>query len=510
MSNANIEKMRRLAEASLPYFFRLIQDDGYIDDVHLDMGRHIQTECKDGKTSRILLIMPRGSYKTTFATKFFPLWLAIRNPNVRVLIVSNTQSNAKQKVSEIRSMITTHPIVRALWPDILPNRDRWSDTSAMLQRTGPFSEGTFESAGTRTKLTGRHYDWIIEDDTVAPDLDDIKEEIVLPSREDIDQAIGWHKLATPLLIDPFTGGRLVVGTRWCYDDLIEYVEKKEESYAVFSRKAIENGKPIVQKFSMEALEDIKVSLGSYMFSTLYLNDPMRPDDMIFRPEWIIETDSENIPREHDDIKWIITCDPAISEKDEACDTVIIRAGHLENRIYVDQCLAGKFTPQQTITKIIDLIELDEEKTKWVGIEAVAYQKALGLFCRDEMMRRGVIKPIQQIKSRTNKDIRITAMQPFFERGQIVLRKGLQKLVSQLIQYPHSRLVDCVDCLAMQLDSYTGLRLKVPRKKEEIRFGVTLEDVLQNLHRSRNSKKGCIPTGLGGFGRALSTGISRGR
>jgi len=278
---------------------------------------------------------------------------------------------------------------------------------------------------------------------------------------------------------------------------------------VFSRKAIENGKPIVQKFDLTALEDIKQSLGSYMFSCLYLNEPMRPDDMIFRQEWIGEMESIDIPRDDPDIRWIITVDPAISEKETACDTAIIRCGHLNNMIYVDQCLADHFTPQQTITKIIDMIELDEEKTKWVGIESVAYQKALGMFCKDEMMRRGVIKPIQQINTRSNKDMKIAALQPFFERGQIILRKGLQKLVSQLIQYPHSRLVDCVDCLSMQLDSYTGFRVKVKPEAKVEKFGTTLEDVLKQLHSRRDHKKGRNPTGLSTMSNPLPTGLKHG-
>ncbi len=511
MAESELEKRKRLAESSLAYFFRLIQDDGYIDQVHIDLGFFIQKEVEEGDTSRLLLIMPRGSFKTTFITKFFPLWLAVQNPNVRILVVSNTQPNAKQKVAEIREMVTSNPIINAMWPEIIPRggkNDRWSDSAARLNRTATYSESTFEAAGLRTTLTGRHYDWIIEDDTVAPDLDDIDGDIVLPSREDINQAIGWHKLATPLLVDAYKGGRIVVGTRWCHEDLIQHVEDKEPTYAVFSRKAIDdNGKPLVAKFDPVALEDIKESLGSYMFSALYLNEPMRPDDMIFRPEWIIEMEGSEFPYDEEEIEWYITIDPAISEKVAACDTVILRAGHYQNRIWVDVCDAGHYTPQQTITKTLDLIELDADHTKWVGVESVAYQKALALFMRDEMMRRGVIKPIQQIKTRTNKDVRIQALQPFVERGQIIFRTGLTKLVSQMVQYPYGRLVDCVDALAMQLDSYHGFKVSKPKPKKAVKFGVTLEDVLQRVHRQKTAGNGQ------GLYRARSatvgTGLSRG-
>lgn len=503
----NKEALREKCKRSFNYFCRLIQDEGYIFKVHDDLAEFLQYEVMEkGKTNRGLVLMPRGSMKTTFATKFFPLWLAVRDPNVRILIVSNTMPNAKLKISEIRSLVMEHPVFTGLFPELLPDmsKDPWSDERARLSRPGTFSESTFEAAGTRSRLTGRHYDWIIEDDTVAPELSDLDREVVLPSRKEINQAIGWHKLATPLLNDAYTGGRLVVGTRWCHDDLIEFVQKNEiNSYKQFSRAAKYNGKPIVDKFDQEALDDIKETLGSYMFSALYLNEPVRPEDMIFRPEWIVETDEIpiNIPGDEEDdpdykpVKWVITVDPAISESDDACDTAIVRAGHLEGKIYVDSCLTGKYTPKQTIEKVLDLVQLDAKNTAWIGIESVAYQKALALFLRDEMNRRQIYRPVQEIKSRKNKHVRIQGLQPFFERKQIIIRTGLKVLISQLTQYPHGKLLDAVDALAMQLDSYRGerKRKKLAEAEHPIDYeykGPTLEDVMEKI-KKKNKGRGIL-------------------
>jgi len=512
---------------SFAYACRLLQDDGYIFDVHYDLADHLQTEFETGDTHRALVIMPRGSMKTTFASKFFPIWLAMKNPNIRILVVSNTETNAKQKVSEIKQIITTHPVISGLFPEVMPDMrvDKWSDACAMLNRTATFSEGTFEAAGIRTNITGRHYDVIIEDDTVAPDLDDLDRDIVLPSRDDINQAIGWHKLAVPLMTDAYRGGRLVVGTRWCHDDLLEYIQDYEKTYSLFSRKAIENGKPIIDRFDLVALEDIKVSLGSYMFSALYLNEPMRPDDMIFRPEWITQSDTipynsfEGEPdydEKVDPIKWIITVDPAISDNKAACDTAIVRCGHRAGRIYVSECIADKLTPKATIDKIIELILLDPNNTKWIGIETVAYQKALALFLRDEMNRQQIYKPVMQINSRTNKDARIQGLQPFFEYSQIIIRKGLDELVSQLIQYPYGKLVDCIDALAMQLESYQGYKpepLLVEGSEQKLLDDgsprpqpITVGEMMDNL--SGKKKKGLMAFGTGMSQSLMSKGIKK--
>lgn len=510
---------------SFAYACRLIQDDGHIFPVHYELADFAQTELETGDTHRMLLIMPRGSYKTTFVTKFLPIWLAMKNPNIRILIVSNTLPNAKQKVSEIRQMMMTHPVISGLFPELIPNVNnvRWSDACAEIVRSATFSEGTFESAGLRSTLTGRHYDVIIEDDTVAPNLDDLDRDIVLPSREDINQAIGWHKLATPLLTDAYRATRIVVGTRWCYDDLLEYIQDNEDEYAVFSRQAVEDGVPLIDRFDEIALADIKKSLGTYMFSALYMNQPVRPEDMLFRPEWISQ--SENMPYNlHEGepnydpavepIKWVITIDPAISDKKSACDTALIRCGHRRGKLYVTECLCGKFTPMQTIQKTIELIMLDINNTKWIGVESVAYQKALAMFLKDEMNRLSIYKPVMPINSNQNKHERIQGLQPFFEYSQIIIRKGLDELVSQLIQYPHGKLIDCIDALAMQLESYMGFKPELEQvevEPKQIEDGrqiqpTTVEDILTHLYKDR--RQGLMATGTDSGRTLMKKGLKK--
>jgi hypothetical protein len=107
------------------------------------------------------------------------------------------------------------------------NKTRWSDTCACLKRPENLPEGTFEAAGVGTSIIRRHYNRINEDDTIAPKHDELTGGEILPSRDDIEKAIGFHVLTIPLLITSDEDRRRVIGTRWASYDLINYIMTHE-------------------------------------------------------------------------------------------------------------------------------------------------------------------------------------------------------------------------------------------------------------------------------------------
>src|SRR6185295_17248610 len=123
----------------------------------------------------------------TLCSIYYPIWRAIRDPGIRILIVQNTTTNAEKKLAAIRGQFDKNPLLRLLFVDLLPNASStWTTKALCLQRPMDHPENTFESAGTKTGLTSRHYNLIIEDDTVSPDLDDFTATNVIPSKDDIE------------------------------------------------------------------------------------------------------------------------------------------------------------------------------------------------------------------------------------------------------------------------------------------------------------------------------------
>lgn len=190
------------------YFAQLFTDPSFYDAVfHTELCRFIQHSRKDK-----LIVLPRTYLKTTIAASLYALWKATRDPTIRILVVSNTEPNAQKTVRSIRSIVEQNSLYHLLFPERVPtfSKVRWSDSCACLARPVDFPEGTFEAAGTGTNIIRRHFNLIIEDDTVAPKKDELTGEEAMPSKDDIEKAVGFHKLTIPLLINE-EDERIVIG-----------------------------------------------------------------------------------------------------------------------------------------------------------------------------------------------------------------------------------------------------------------------------------------------------------
>ena len=267
--------------------------DWLTEEIHKPLCDMLQ----DPNNNRVIAVLPLGWLKSTVCTIAFSIWLTAYNTDLRILIVQNTFGNSVKKLSSIKDQWENNILLRTLFPEALPGKNnRWSSDALELNRKKPSAEATYECAGTKTKVTSRHYDVIIEDDTVAPDLDDLTSNNVIPSQDDINQAIGWHRLMYPLLVDMLHSKSIVVGTRWAPEALIYYVRDNQPEYQVYERacRELKGRIPHVagecvypERFPKEVLDQLERSMGPYLFACLYMNNPMRSEDMVFSPSWFL-------------------------------------------------------------------------------------------------------------------------------------------------------------------------------------------------------------------------------
>lgn len=89
------------------------------------------------------------------------------------------------------------------------------------------------------------------------------------------------------------------------------------------------------------------------------------------------TGYENLPK----IKMVLTaCDPAISKEKTACNTAFCTIGiGDDDHIYDLETIAGKWSFLETLEETKKI--LARQKSTYLGVEAVAYQKALAEACR---------------------------------------------------------------------------------------------------------------------------------
>lgn len=500
------EELSRLKKKSKEdfYFFAkgILGFDRLSKTVHLPLCRKLQ---KLMEIKRLKIMLPRGWYKTTICSQAFPVWMAIRNPNVRILLVQNTYTNACAKLRVMDAIFKSSsqfPLFHALFPELLPDKTcTWKEGSMCVKRTKAYNEATFEAAGTSTQATSRHYDLIIEDDTVAPDQDQLTSEVVIPSKDDIEQAIGYHRLITPLMDDPGTSMNLVVGTRWYHQDLLQWIDENEPDFVRYERAAREDskGRPdprgepaFPERFPPKVLAGLEQKLGPYMYSCLYLNIPQTPDQMAFKPEWFRFYDVE--PK-----KLIVntTVDPAGDPEDSKGTpdyNVVLTTGVdiTTGNKYVLDYWRKRATPSELINAIFEAVR------KWspvkVSIENVAYQNTIKHYIKLKMRETNeyfMVTSPSGAHTRKSKNAKILGLQPYFASGSVFIRTWMKDLMTELQAFPLGANDDIADALSTQVELWRDVKISTNKKTSRAQDPRSLDWALENLRSKHEKSRGGV-------------------
>lgn len=167
-------------------------------------------------TTRKLICVPRGTFKSSIGIVAYSIWLLLNNPNHRILIDSEKYENSKNFIREIKGKFES-PLMRQLFGEFR-SPDNWTEGSITIrQRTKVYPQSSITASGIGAGKVGQHYDVIIHDD-----LNSDKNSATPELRKKI---IDHYKMNTSIL-EP-GGIMVIIGTRYAQDDVIGWVLENE-------------------------------------------------------------------------------------------------------------------------------------------------------------------------------------------------------------------------------------------------------------------------------------------
>jgi hypothetical protein len=164
-------------------------------------------EALEEATTRKLVVLPRGCFKSSICSVAYPIWLLLRDPNERILLDSELYSNSKNLLREIR----TH-LQRAELTDLFGEfqSDPWNEGEITIaQRTRIYKEASITASGIGAEKTGQHYSVIIADDLNSPSNSHTPEG---------RRKVIIHYQYNQAILEP-NGILAVIGTRYSADDI---------------------------------------------------------------------------------------------------------------------------------------------------------------------------------------------------------------------------------------------------------------------------------------------------
>ena len=429
---------RKQAQTGLARFIEY-RDAGYQPALHHKLLIDRLEAVERGDIERLMVCMPPGSAKSTYASVEFPSWFLGRNPALSVIAASHTQELAERFGRRVRNVVASQEFQRVFGFTV-------ADDSASAGRWDTQRGGEYFAAGVGGSITGRRADLAVIDDPVK-------------SREDADsersRQKAWDWYTNDLLTRLKPGARqIVVMTRWHEDDLGGRILDRERNRWELIEIAMEAmpNDPLGRKpgerlwpewFTDDMLQVAKMDMRAW--NALYQQQPAADEGDFFRREWL-EQEYEVLP---DNVRKYGASDYGVTEGGGDYTEHGIFAIDAAGNLYIDDWWRGQENADVWIDEKCSLI-LKHEPLCWFG-EAGPIRRAVEPFLKRRMVERSAMCRIEWLSSIADKPTRARGFQALASMGKVFFRKGLNHksdLIGQLLRFPAGKHDDAVDVCSM--------------------------------------------------------------
>ena len=237
------------------------------------------------RTDRLMLLLPPGSAKSTYASLVFPPWWLARHPGSSIIATSHTASLARHFGHGVRGLIQAHSARLGY---------QLSPASHAAHRFATTTGGDYYATGIRGPITGRRADLILVDDPV-------KSQAEADSPAARDHLWNWFRSDLATRLKP--GGRIVlVMTRWHPDDLGGRIQDGPDPWRILRLPALAEPQDPLGREPGDALwpewEDAaaiarkRTLLGERTFAALFQQDPRPRIGRLFHAAKITTADDQ--------------------------------------------------------------------------------------------------------------------------------------------------------------------------------------------------------------------------
>lgn len=440
-----------------------------------DLHKSIISNISSNKST--LDLAPRGFGKSTVGDVDYCITRILRDPNIRIMIGSKTQTQAQAFLKEIRTHFEQNEDLLRIFGDWKTSKDNvWSDREFTVnKRTIIKKEATVTALGASGAVISKHFDIIIGDDLVG--LENARTE---RQRANLKE---WFYSSLFPTLEP-DGEIHILGTRYnpldLYEDLI-----KSRDYVVNIQQAIRtvNGKKVSlweDKFSLERLEAILKQSGKIIFNMQYQNDTELAKGRIFKAKYFKYYEEYKLDYDFQTAKiriknaegvdvWkkvrvYMGADLAISEEENSKNDyfVLMMIGVDEDRnVYVLEYVKERLTFNSQLNTTISYGRDKYPMVERIGVETNQYQKALA-----QELRRLSLLPVININTSKDKVTRAMRRSANFENGKVFFREGMDDLEECLLLFPevdHDDLFDALDHAMTVSDR--GNEIRIPERKD---------------------------------------------
>jgi hypothetical protein len=414
---------------------------------------------QNGEKVRLILSIPPRHGKSQLASIYFPAWALGKYQEIKFIMSTYGMELSETMGMKTRDVIQSEPY-QFIFPDVTLRPDQKAKAKWLTTQGGAYT-----AVGIGTAVTGTGANIIILDDSH-------KDRAEAESETQRKNVWEYYRSTLYSRLEGF-GAVIVIMQRWHTDDLVGRLLEEEErltkageehdEWEVIEFPAIahtdeydlstpvqrllrKQGEPLwPSRYPLDVLTNIRQTVGVYNWTSQYQQQPISSETQVFHERFFRYYDEKDLQGKY--LKYYTICDPAISQSDDADNTVIITMAKEADgpNIYRIREDAGHFSPKETIDIIF---KHREEYNSDVFIETFAYQKALKFAIEEEQKVRQSYFILKELKDTTKaKEFRIQSLIPLYERGVMFHKHSDIEYETELLQFPGGKHDDRIDAAA---------------------------------------------------------------
>jgi hypothetical protein len=409
-----------------------------------------------------LNLSPMGHAKSTIHAVWYPLWRIVCDKNVRIIVGSETSTQASIRVDACRTQLDSNPLLVAAFGNLNPARvpsdqrltpkEKWIAAEFVVNRTNyALADPTMRAVGVYGATLGARCDIAVGDDVVGPKN--------CNTQAATAKTMAWIDGDFYSRVEP--GGQLVlVGTMQRWDDPYQRIrQEKKEVYRIYVSDAVVKESPTGKitetlwngKFSPVELASRRSAMGIISFNRAYRNQVQSEGTQTFPDVFFTGGIYEKIPvpgcyessltyREMlmgwrgYDLTTVVGIDPDIAEETKTIKVgraresmrqnyfgiVVLGFSRRINRVIVLYVKRGLMTWSQQKKEVYSVYNLFEPRL--IVVEKNHYQAALAAQAGEDYPSAPIITAFTGI-NKLDSDVGIEAMQPHFQNGLFLIPNG---------------------------------------------------------------------------------------
>lgn len=448
-------------------------------ELHREFARSAEmlNECS------VAIAAPRGYAKSTYFSRYLPLYCLLEHPGTEILSISATFGFAESWIVKIKTDLESNVgIIQDYGLQGLGVKGSnlvWRNDELHLA-----NKSKIIAKGSGQQLRGCHPHLVIGDDLETDDM--------VLNEQRMREFDDWWWGTVMQTVKVKNGNAMVIGTMLHPDSFLnKLVRNGRNGWVTRLYQCTKDGRLNDDSESMwpkmypiTKLRAIRDEMGVNLFNQEYLNDPI-PDEMrVFKKEWF--NYFSEIPR---GLEYYMTVDPAISLGTKADYTAMVVCGcDKDGNYYLVDLVNKRMSPSETIDMMFSMY--DKWKIHKIGIEDIGFQKMLKNEFEYQRRTRRMYPIVVPLKSEgRRKELRIESLQPRYEAGRIFHRQGLkltEDLEAQFLRFPslrgHDDLIDCVAYLPQIAKPGKVIKEKLP----ENCFDAIMEKRYKRLDMNSNN------------------------